>query len=282
MRLGRWLTILAAILALLACAPASFGQASQERVLILGTTVTGGAASIEATSAASLGFAVDIVTPAQWATLTASDFARYRAIILGDPTCQVGTAAIAAAEANAGVWGPVVTGNVVLIGTDPVFHAQFAGTREAATRLTQNAVAHATALSGLTGAYVSLSCYYFDSPPGTPVPVLEGFGDFTVESGQEADAVRIVDASSPVLVGLTDVSLSNWGASVHEVFDTSPSGFRQLVVVAGPTGKPYILSRGPTLPTSKEQCQNGGWRNYGSTFKNQGQCVAFVERGPKP
>jgi hypothetical protein len=31
------------------------------------------------------------------------------------------------------------------------------------------------------------------------------------------------------------------------------------------------------LPTSRSRCRNGGWRNFG--FKNQGQCVAFVERG---
>jgi hypothetical protein len=36
------------------------------------------------------------------------------------------------------------------------------------------------------------------------------------------------------------------------------------------------------FPTSKEQCKNGGWRDFGETFKNQGQCVAFVQRGPKP
>jgi len=35
------------------------------------------------------------------------------------------------------------------------------------------------------------------------------------------------------------------------------------------------------LPTSKEQCRNGGWRRFPG-FKNQGQCVAFVERGPGP
>jgi virginiamycin B lyase len=33
-------------------------------------------------------------------------------------------------------------------------------------------------------------------------------------------------------------------------------------------------------PTSKEQCKDGGWRAFG--FRNQGQCIAFVERGPKP
>ena len=35
-------------------------------------------------------------------------------------------------------------------------------------------------------------------------------------------------------------------------------------------------------PTSKEQCKNNGWRDFGRTFTNQGQGVAFVQRGPKP
>ena len=35
----------------------------------------------------------------------------------------------------------------------------------------------------------------------------------------------------------------------------------------------------PTTPTTKEQCKKGGYEEFG--FKNQGQCVAFVERGPK-
>jgi hypothetical protein len=33
------------------------------------------------------------------------------------------------------------------------------------------------------------------------------------------------------------------------------------------------------LPTSKDQCKRGGWREYG--FKNQGECVSFVSRGGK-
>jgi hypothetical protein len=43
-----------------------------------------------------------------------------------------------------------------------------------------------------------------------------------------------------------------------------------------------VIDAQPPLPTSKEQCKNGGWRDYGDTFENQGQCVAFVQRGPKP
>ena len=33
------------------------------------------------------------------------------------------------------------------------------------------------------------------------------------------------------------------------------------------------------LPTTAEQCKNGGWHNY-PQFKNQGQCIAFVNHGP--
>jgi hypothetical protein len=35
----------------------------------------------------------------------------------------------------------------------------------------------------------------------------------------------------------------------------------------------------PKLPTSKDQCMGGGFRNYGSTFKSQGDCVSFVATG---
>jgi hypothetical protein len=34
-------------------------------------------------------------------------------------------------------------------------------------------------------------------------------------------------------------------------------------------------------PTNKEQCKNGGWQNFNvpRCFKNQGDCVSFVETG---
>ena len=31
----------------------------------------------------------------------------------------------------------------------------------------------------------------------------------------------------------------------------------------------------PPLPTTNQQCKNGGWRSFGG-FKNQGDCVSFV------
>jgi hypothetical protein len=30
------------------------------------------------------------------------------------------------------------------------------------------------------------------------------------------------------------------------------------------------------LPSSKAECKNGGWRNFGTVFRNQGDCVSFV------
>jgi hypothetical protein len=50
------------------------------------------------------------------------------------------------------------------------------------------------------------------------------------------------------------------------------------------TGRDDIAFRATfsaALPTSKDQCKDGGWKQFGSRFKNQGQCVAFVERGPR-
>jgi hypothetical protein len=42
----------------------------------------------------------------------------------------------------------------------------------------------------------------------------------------------------------------------------------------GPAGIAIVPRRTPSLPTSKDECKNGGWRNYG--FKNQGRCLVFV------
>jgi hypothetical protein len=42
-----------------------------------------------------------------------------------------------------------------------------------------------------------------------------------------------------------------------------------------------LASPTPLFPTSIDQCENAGWANYGTTFKNQGDCVSFVATGGK-
>ena len=44
-------------------------------------------------------------------------------------------------------------------------------------------------------------------------------------------------------------------------------------------GDLHVVDAQP-FPTSKDQCKNGAWKNFGA-FKNQGDCVSFVATGGK-
>jgi hypothetical protein len=44
-------------------------------------------------------------------------------------------------------------------------------------------------------------------------------------------------------------------------------------------GLESVVRPRPTTPTTKGQCKNGGWHNF-PQFKNQGQCIEFVNHGP--
>lgn len=232
-------------------------QAAPERVLILSTTVTNGALSLEAKAATSRGYAVDVVSPTQWSAMSATQFAGYRALVLGDPTCSSSPTTVAAAAGNAEVWGGVVDGNVVVNGTDPVFHASSGG-----AALTDKSMAFALDAPGKTGAYVSLSCYYHGAAAGTLVPALAGLSDdgpdFRVTNVGCFNDAHIV-ATHPALAGLTDANLSNWSCSVHEAFTHWPSDFTVLAIAEGlgsylapdgTRGTPYILARGEGLSAS--------------------------------
>jgi len=253
---------------------ASTASTSIGTVGILSTTVTSGLSSPEALKAIGLGYTVDIITPAVWSGMTTADFATYDALILGDPTCEVGPTALAAAISNSAVWSAAVTGNVIVIGADPTYHYTYRPTVNAQT-LIDNGVAFALDGTG-TGAYITLSCYYHFDPPLTPVPVLDGFGSFIVTGAGTTGALNDVHivASHPALAGITDSTLSNWGNSVHENFDLWPSNFEVLAIAIhssgsytsgdGSVGYPYILARG-VIPdycgdgvlNPGEQCDDG-------------------------
>ncbi len=230
-------------------------------VLILDSTVSGGAGSVEAAQAALLGLTPVVVSPATWAGMTAAEFATYRALVLGDPTCGYPKSPyLDAAEGNRAVWGPVINGNIIVIGTDPVFH-QFSG----GTPLTKDGIAFAADEPAKTGLYVTLSCYYFDAASGTPVPLLDPFGLFTVVGQGGCPADSHIVAVHPAMSSSTDATLSGWGCSTHEGFVSWPSDFLVLAIsedvpstfVApdGSTGAPYIIARGETL--SPILCGNG-------------------------
>jgi hypothetical protein len=104
-----------------------------------------------------------------------------------------------------------------------------------------------------------------------------------------AGLIRVVDGGPP------GSSLDTWQIAITDsemtfVRDTPFPGPTDCSSFAPPfVPSPSVMVEGDIvvtdtqpLPTAKDQCKKGGWRTFGDTFKNQGQCVAFVQRGPNP
>jgi hypothetical protein len=69
----------------------------------------------------------------------------------------------------------------------------------------------------------------------------------------------------------------------HGSFTLGPGSHSiTIVAVENPFGggAAFIRVDSLPLPTSKDQCKNGGWKTFG-VFKNQGDCVSFVATGGK-
>jgi hypothetical protein len=226
-------------------------------VLIYGPSLAPGAAFNEATVARSLGYNVAIADSIAWNALERADFARYDAVIIGDRGCtEDGPGYLGLAAATRGRWTPALTGNVSVVASDPVFHVR-SGNLAGARRLVRNGLQLATAASG-TGAYLSLGCAYAFAPTFTTVPVLRGFGPFTVR-GQTAppfngcpDTVRVVRPLNPLVKDLTGAALSGWGCSIHAGVDAYPFPFK-VVAEDALTSLPYLLVRPPTAVTASER-----------------------------
>ena len=217
-------------------------------VLILDSTVTGGSNSLEAIAAVNLGFTVVDVTADQWLSMSNSDFASFQAIILGDPTCG-SIDDIDAAVSNRTVWSGAINGNVVIIGTDPVFHQP---SHPGAGTLINDGINFATSQRGKTGAYLDLSCYYSGISETDTVQVLDQFGSFSVTGVSCVSDVAIV-ASHPAIASLTGADLSGWECSVHETFVAFPPSFIALAIAVD-TGSPYIIAKGKGLVPGGNGC----------------------------
>jgi hypothetical protein len=64
----------------------------------------------------TLGYTVKVVTEAEWSTMTTSDFAAFKAIVIADPDCSYDPTEVDFLANSSSVWGPAVQGNIVLIG----------------------------------------------------------------------------------------------------------------------------------------------------------------------
>jgi hypothetical protein len=124
-----------------------------------------------------------------------------------------------------------------------------------------------TGLSGVTGASLSddlasSPCKFSVSHTTTSVTVTTGTG-FLVCGYLGPQTVGTLEVDS---AGTTTGTV-NW-AIENARDDGNASG-----TVLGPVALP--------VPTSKEQCIHGGWKNF-PQFKNQGECVRYVAQHHPP
>ena len=135
------------------------------------------------------------------------------------------------------------------------------------------------ARSGPTGENPTGTAFFTDPAGerlGGPVTCLAIDGNTALIVVEEPDflgvgflAMHVVDNSA---TGLPDTFLALPTAAPD---DCSP--LNGLLPIA--SGDLAVIDA-PGLPTSKDECKNGGWRTYG-VFKNQGDCVSFVATGGK-
>ena len=71
---------------------------------------------LEIDEAASLGFTTKTVTETEWRAMKTTDFAAFKAIIIGDDFGSNDLTLIQFLADTKDVWGPAVTGNIVIHG----------------------------------------------------------------------------------------------------------------------------------------------------------------------
>jgi hypothetical protein len=97
---------------------------------------------------------------------------------------------------------------------------------------------------------------------GNTVALLLGNGDGTFQTKTYGTGAwpRSVAAGDFTGSGRLDLATANWQDQSVSVLLQAPAA--------------------PRVPTSKEQCKDGGYQNFGppaGPFKNQGQCISYVE-----
>jgi hypothetical protein len=160
--------------------------------------------------------------------------------------------------------------------------------------LQDSVIGTGTFLSGVGEAgfdFAATSGPMGESPTGHVILTLP---DLRIEG--TVKCLRVLDANTAV-VGIF-VSAVNQSAFVGITTDGSTQVISVFGFVTngtiGPSDCPAVILGGnlnvvsgrivitdaQPFPTARDQCKNGGWAQFG--FKNQGQCVAFVQHRPQP
>jgi hypothetical protein len=219
------------------------------KALILGTSVTGGASSAEATEAVGNGFEVTVVDDATWGAMTTAQFSDYQLIIIGDPTCSSlrpvvsqNAQALADAVMNRGASTNTKVGNRVLIGTDPRVHFSQGG-----NKLIETGIDFAGAVDGASGLYLTFSCtdpdYDSDGVRDgleklLPLLTVDPAAAWTENPTPPCGASASLISNAAQFSTLTSANLQGWFCSVHMTFPTYPADWAPLAVATDTPSKP--------------------------------------------
>jgi hypothetical protein len=144
-----------------------------------------------------------------------------------------------------------------------------------------------TAQSGPSGENASgTAAFNLGSPDGLlvsgPVTCLSVTGPDRGVGTPETPTTAVLNLQSNQF-GVVTVKLVDNGGNGTDVMSALPElsttcslPFEGLTVTL--TNGRAVIFDAPPLPMSKDQCKDGGWRNF-PQFKNQGDCVSFVEDG---
>lgn len=217
--------------------------------------------------AVAMGFTTKKVTPEEWAAMKTEDFAKFKALVIPDPSCG-SLSDIKFFEDSKSVWSPAITGNIILIGTfedaliwllasslvhrnGSVFPFLLGQGSNSNRQLHQIRCLQHYAFwcssdwsilrfvlllrrRGQRQGRCRTSLHYASQWRNTKCAQLSYFGDFTVRGNLDCyNKVHLV-ASSDAMASLDDASLSDWSCSVHEAFASYPSvgtnGFQALAI----------------------------------------------------
>ncbi len=190
----------------------------------------GPATDDEVTYVTDAGHTVTVWDDATWQAASAADFAPFDAILVGDSGCGDPNAPTEL-WANKALWGPLVTGNVLMHGFD-----DHNDTENDYDGLIVNCAEFAGSGNGL-GLCISIQCVSLEAgaaPEGgaSGTFTIPGLGDFEVD-GEDGDGIEIVAPQHPAMTDLTDAALDCWGNSVHTHIQSFPFDFGVLAVDNG-------------------------------------------------
>jgi hypothetical protein len=95
-------------------------------------------------------------------------------------------------------------------------------------------------------------------------------------------AIAFVETTYKATITTPDGKFRDEGTTSTTVFDANAGTAANPTEFAG-FGESFVSSLSgtiPALPTTKDECKDGGWQTFG-VFKNQGDCVSFVANGGK-